>query len=851
MYEDIKIKLHPYLGCSKNLMEFFVVIGYEEKILNEINLEDPESEKNLKLSIISDIISDLAFNVFEPDTIIKQIYPDIPNIIRDNNPPQSSNIVFSSCFDSMDGSSKVFFSCYALRFYEKYKDKKNIEYFVPKAFLILSQYPYFSTFRQICLKFISYSQLNIGNKIPLEILIHCFVNYLPSPIRNNLILKDFSPNIFIPKLSAYPYADFDICAIFNYININEFIKIYILIFLELDLLFFSPKLEKLNIFMFILYILNYPLTDSNYFWHIKSISKKEIEAGNDTMNTSYIGINTEFNWEYDLSNFSNLNFIVDVENKKNCINRVRKDEESQEIEKLLKYVNHILNNKKKDKSFFLNDLLSSLKNKIKLIYKDYNNYKDYLIKLTSFNNGINFDSFFYVDQKITIINRQVQEVFYDFMLNILVILNKDFEIDTTNAFPIKKRSYMNPQYSEEEEIFLKYSRKTIKYNTYFDLFIKRFKAADELKVSLLFSDEYVNLKKKDINQKMANIKYFDIMDSLYSLRPKNEEVNFNSLYNEFLNLIEPKILGKFYKQNYTQLFALNHNLIKFFIFNKKNKGCYPSLKKEKELNVEIIDKMFVPLTIQNSFYEILNQEYYIRSSLIYIFSITFPLFKFQDSLCFLTDIFKGIEKIQFFQRYYLYIILKSLHKYYEENEKNCQFPELILDNIINYCKLINIHLMNNKIVPNEEIFLFFKKIFNKKNNKEEKKNTSTCFVFKNKEEKLDNNIQANVVKYEDNLLIFNFKGIQIKKNFLNNAALIQQTIYSIHDNYFSNHIFSLERLKINELLEIIINLIFNLENERFKDLEVANYLINLVVILKNLMEDLNEYKEKKKFHENE
>ena len=190
-----------------------------------------------------------------------------------------------------------------------------------------------------------------------------------------------------------------------------------------------------------------------------------------------------------------------------------------------------------------------------------------------------------------------------------------------------------------------------------------------------------------------------------------------------------------------------------------------------------------------------------------------------------------------------------MHKYYEENEKNCQFPDLILDNIINYCKLINIHLMNNKIVPNEEIFLFFKKIFNKKNNKESKKNTSTFFVFKNKEQTLDNNIQKNVVKYEDNLLIFNFKGVQIKKNFLNNAALIQQTIYSIHDNYFSSHIFSLERLKIKELLEIMINLIFNLENEKFKDLEVANYLINLVVILKNLMEDLNEYKEKK-FHEN-
>ena len=36
MFEDISIKLNPYLVRSKNLMEFFVIIGYEEKILLEL-----------------------------------------------------------------------------------------------------------------------------------------------------------------------------------------------------------------------------------------------------------------------------------------------------------------------------------------------------------------------------------------------------------------------------------------------------------------------------------------------------------------------------------------------------------------------------------------------------------------------------------------------------------------------------------------------------------------------------------------------------------------------------------------------------------------------------------------------
>ena len=35
MIDDIKINQFPYLGVSKNLMEFFVVIGYDERMIKE------------------------------------------------------------------------------------------------------------------------------------------------------------------------------------------------------------------------------------------------------------------------------------------------------------------------------------------------------------------------------------------------------------------------------------------------------------------------------------------------------------------------------------------------------------------------------------------------------------------------------------------------------------------------------------------------------------------------------------------------------------------------------------------------------------------------------------------------
>ena len=50
------------------------------------------------------------------------------------------------------------------------------------------------------------------NNIPIEIFIHCLVNYIPSPLNKNIILNIF-PNhkIFIPRLTGYPHVDFDLC----------------------------------------------------------------------------------------------------------------------------------------------------------------------------------------------------------------------------------------------------------------------------------------------------------------------------------------------------------------------------------------------------------------------------------------------------------------------------------------------------------------------------------------------------------------------------------------------------------------------------------------------------------------
>ena len=492
MYEDISIKLNPYLGRSKNLMEFFVIIGYEENILLEYSEKDDLDKEYLELSLISSVVSDLAYAVFDPDIIIKQIYPDNPKIIKiikpEDKEPKLSTTLFYSCFDSLDGKKKILYSCYAVKFYELFKTSNSI-YYVPKAFLIFSQYPYFTTFHNICLSVLTEirnrnHKSNNNYNMSIEILLHCLVNYIPSPINNKLRIKPFPNNeqaMIIPKLSGYPYIDFDLCKIFNIIPINEFIKIYLLTFLEISLLFFSPDLEKLNLFMFILNILNYPLIDSNYYWHIKSISKNELKEGDEALNPTFRGVNTSYNPQLDFSNFRTVEFIVDIESKSiKCINKKKK--EAEEINKLLKYFEKILNNKKV-KSSFLDICLNNLKNKIKKIKFEYDKLK------------INNDSFFYIDKDISDINKKIQIAFYDFILNILIQLNKDYKLNE-QCNDIIKTNYKNENLSEEEQIFLENFRIAIKYITYYDNFISQFKAVDELKVSLLFTDEFVNLKMK-------------------------------------------------------------------------------------------------------------------------------------------------------------------------------------------------------------------------------------------------------------------------------------------------------------------------------------------------------------------
>lgn len=164
---------------------------------------------------------------------------------------------------------------------------------------------------------------------------------------------------------------------------------------------------------------------------------------------------------------------------------------------LLRYFEKILSGKKV-KSVFIYNSLIALKDKLNIIKKEY----EKKVK----NDG----TFFNVSKDIIDINKQIQEIFYDFVLEILIVLYKDYKLKN-DCTDIIKDIHDDVNMAEEEKIFLKFYRHSIKYAQYFDNFICQFKTVDELRVSLVFSDEYVNVKIKDPKNLISNkINYFKL-----------------------------------------------------------------------------------------------------------------------------------------------------------------------------------------------------------------------------------------------------------------------------------------------------------------------------------------------------
>ena len=400
---------------------------------------------------------------------------------------------------------------------------------------------------------------------------------------------------------------------------------------------------------------------------------------------------------------------------------------------------------------------------------------------------------------------------------------------------------------------------SIKYKLYFENFIQDFKAPDEIKVSLLFSDEYVNLKKQEIFQNIEKkVEYFGIMDKLYTLRRKDLVYDLKALDTEYSRINYCPSINKDASNKFKRLFVLDEDIIKKFIYKKKNKNYYEILTEPEEIKIDTENKNSLIFTIQYYLDKngLLKAGYYIRGSTAYLICLCFPFFPKQIIPFVLDKYLKSSKEIKYFQRHYILILLKAINKYYQINKEKNIFPDMELNNIIVYYEIIYNHLKDNSIIFDEELDSFFKKHLNQT---EENKNDNNVdednkfiynfddFIFEGDINKINQNYKMIEQEISMNINNNKLKFNKIKPDKINELF---QDIYLYYE-FFVSKDFDLKNIDINQLMEKAANLImfFKLYTDE-KYVEERNFikilynLIRLLItfqrILPNLVDKKNE-----------
>ncbi len=237
--QEISIKF-PFHGKDKNLIDKFLIIGYDIPTMKSIsNLNETKfSSNNLNLNqllfyvdkeklnnnneintiqlniteypiILNDISNNYSKISFDNEQIIEMIFPNKPIIyVKQNDKVNKQHFNYQYCvvFNSNphdEKNSKKSINGIALVYYKEYisEDKKIIYYF-PFSFCIISEFPFYYSYYSIMKYIKELMKKNI--EIPLELFIYNLVAFTPSPINQNILIdlnNNTSSKIF--RASSY------------------------------------------------------------------------------------------------------------------------------------------------------------------------------------------------------------------------------------------------------------------------------------------------------------------------------------------------------------------------------------------------------------------------------------------------------------------------------------------------------------------------------------------------------------------------------------------------------------------------------------------------------------------------
>ena len=398
--KEVKNKLIKYTfsGIAPNLIDKFLVLGYDQKTIDytfqncsvsqspDLNTRFTFFEFDNRPSIINEICNDYSKDLLENDLVLELIFPNFPQMyfldkqyintekeIDEDILISTYTIIFSINPQFNSGSKKSYNGLgYVFYVIQEHRSQGEIDgyLYIPNAYVILSEYPYYYHFNEIC-KNIFLQMKKENDEIPIDILIYNLVKFAPSPINKSINLffgapigfhqnktkaeniltslksnspKDYNgiPSMFFNQLSGYPFMDVNISFILNLIPPEIIVEVFIFSFLENDIIFYSFRPEILNMVMYIFSNLNYPFNDSIYYWHILSVSQNSFMTGKSTFvgktSTTLTGILSKYDPELLTTKKIREHFVLDIDNK-NFFYTYK--EETKEVNDVLTLFNYI------------------------------------------------------------------------------------------------------------------------------------------------------------------------------------------------------------------------------------------------------------------------------------------------------------------------------------------------------------------------------------------------------------------------------------------------------------------------------------------------------------------------------
>ena len=610
-------------------------------------------------------------------------------------------------------------------------------------------------------------------------------------------------------LSGYPLIQYNLPKIlFNNLTTEKIITIFLYMFLEKDVLFFSRDIEYLTLTINAYLNLSFPLNDEKYYFIGCAISLDDFIKGDSEFGlknyTSVIGINDSYDSNYRNKNIKiDDHLIIDLEKGDIIQGEDLKDptvnEKNKKLIKLIEKMCKESGEDEKIQSITLYQAINKLSKRLKAIYE-----KVYDPSIKSIpDEFIDFNK-----ENIYLMNIQIQESFYEFINNICLYFYENLSIKADNEDNINKdknkdkkekekeadlnvlfdESYKyDGRYNEEELIFLEELKTTMKYESFVYGFLQSYNPIDLYKVPLTFTEEFLSIisrKKEEMRGNTYNIKFYKLIDDLY-LRRKSSNINelnfminnvsyFKNIKTKFDRYINDRNKKRYNYDNTSmvrfttnnqrtliyQTYELDDNILLKYIHYIKNLSLneYVQLFSSKFLiegnTLNKIDVTNIETILEDNCIKekILSKSDICCANILLLFAISLKSLKeTMDCQEFLSVLFQGFT---IFRKYYsilLRMVYRLCQAVKDKKSGNIANTALCFYPCINSIRL-------KKLVPNEDLMKMIK-IFNKINMDEFSLPEYNKKKIKENDEKKELELYGETLEEKDitnkNLYVFN------------------------------------------------------------------------------------------------